>query len=101
MIIYNVTLNIEDSAHDSWLKWMQETHIPEVMRTGLFVNYSFAKLLSRQDDETGTTYVIQYQANTMADYERYQAEYAPALQAETRKHFEGKFVAFRTLMETV
>jgi hypothetical protein len=101
MIIYNVTLNIDDSAHDKWLSWMKETHIPEVMRTGMFVQYTFAKLLSRQDDETGTTYVIQYQAETMANYERYQAEFAPALQAETRKYFEGKFVAFRTLMETV
>lgn len=101
MIIYNVTLNIEDSAHDAWLKWMKETHIPDVMHTGLFVSHTFAKLLSRQEDETGTTYVIQYQAHTLADYERYQTEFAPALQAETRKLFDGKFVAFRTLMETV
>jgi hypothetical protein len=101
MIIYNVTINIEDNAHDVWLAWMKDTHIPQVMATGLFVDYSFSKLLDRQEDETGTTYVIQYLANTMADYETYQAECAPALQAETRKYFEGKFVAFRTLMERV
>lgn len=101
MIVYNVTLNIEDDAHDAWLKWMKETHIPMVMETGMFVEFSFAKLLSRQEDETGTTYVIQYLANSMADYEKYQAEFAPALQAETRKLFEGKFVAFRTLMERI
>lgn len=101
MIIYNVTLNIEDSAHDNWLTWMKETHIPDVMSTGLFTGYTFAKLLSKQEDETGTTYVIQYQAKSMAEYERYQSAFAPALQAETRKLFEGKFVAFRTLMETV
>ncbi len=101
MIIYNVTINIEDDAHDAWLSWMKETHIPQVMQTGMFVDYSFSKLLDRQDDETGTTYVIQYLANTMADYETYQAEYAPGLQAETRKYFDGKFVAFRTLIERV
>jgi hypothetical protein len=101
MIIYNVTLNIEDDAHDAWLKWMKETHIPMVMETGMFVEYTFSKLLSRQEDETGSTYVIQYMANTMDDYEKYQAEFAPALQAETRKYFDGKFVAFRTLMERV
>lgn len=99
MIIYNVTLNIEDDVHDAWLKWMKETHIPMVMETGMFVEYTFSKLLSRQEDETGSTYVIQYLANSMADYEKYQAEFAPALQAETRKLFDGKFVAFRTLME--
>lgn len=101
MIIYNVTINIEDDVHDVWLAWMKQTHIPQVMATGLFVDYSFSKLLDRQEDETGTTYVIQYMANNMADYETYQADYAPALQAETRNYFDGKFVAFRTLMERV
>ncbi|MES2779192.1 MAG: DUF4286 family protein [Bacteroidota bacterium] len=101
MIIYNVTINIEDDAHDAWVKWMKEIHIPMVMDTGMFVAFTFSKLLSRQEDETGSTYVIQYMANTMADYEKYQAEYAPAMQAETRKYFDGKFVAFRTLMESV
>ena len=99
MIIYNVTINIEDEVHDRWLAWMKETHIPQVMATGLFIEHSFSRLLDRQEDETGTTYVIQYVAINMEHYNRYQAEFAPALQAETRKHFEGKFVAFRTLME--
>jgi hypothetical protein len=101
MIVYNVTINIEDDVHDAWLKWMKEVHIPQVMEIGLFVEYTISKLLSRQEDEAGTTYVIQYLANTMADYERYQAEFAPAMQAETRKYFDGKFVAFRSLMERV
>jgi len=101
MIIYNVTINIEDDSHDAWIKWMKEIHIPDVMRTGMFADYSFSKLISRQDDETGTTYVIQYLAPTMEHYEKYAAEYAPALQQETHKMFGGKFVAFRTLMERV
>ncbi len=101
MIIYNVTINIEDDVHDTWLKWMLDTHIPEVMQTGLFITYSMAKLLSRQPDETGTTYVIQYEAKNMADYELYQANFAPALQAKTKALFEGKFVAFRSLMEKI
>ena len=101
MIIYNVTLNIEDDAHDAWLDWMKNVHIPDVMSTGLFLDFNFSKLLSRQDDETGTTYVIQYLSESMAHYEKYSAEFAPALQAETQKMFGGKFVAFRTLMEKV
>jgi hypothetical protein len=101
MIVYNVTLNIEDETHDAWLMWMKETHIPQVMATGMFVEYSFCRLLDRQEDETGTTYVIQYVAKTMAEYEKYQHDFAPALQAETRRLFDGKFVAFRTVMEKI
>lgn len=101
MIYYNVTINIEDDVHQAWLKWMIEVHLPEVMATGFFLSNGMSKLLSRQPDETGTTYVIQYLANSMADYETYRDEYAPALQAKTKALFDGKFVAFRTLMEKV
>ncbi|MBP9688841.1 MAG: DUF4286 family protein [Bacteroidia bacterium] len=101
MIIYNVTINIENDVCEKWLSWMQQTHIPEVMKTGYFTHFSFNKLLSRQEDETGETYVVQYTAPSMLHYEQYQALCAPALQAETKRLFEGKFVAFRTLMETV
>lgn len=80
---------------------MQETHIPQVMGTGMFQSHHFFELLTRQEDETGSTFVVQYFAPSMAAYERYQTEFAPALQAETRRLFEGKFNAFRTLMKKV
>ncbi len=101
MIIYNVTINVEDDVCETWVAWMKETHIPQVMATGFFTAFSFSKLLSRQEDETGTTFVIQYTAPSMQHYEDYQTNHAPALQAETKRLFEGKFVAFRTLMEKV
>ena len=101
MIIYNVTINVEDDVHEQWLSWIKQMHIPDVMRTGFFTEYKMAKLLTRQPDETGATYVIQYTAKSMTDYETYQRDCAPALQAETKKFFDGKFVAFRSLMEVV
>jgi hypothetical protein len=101
MIIYNVTINVEDDVREEWLEWMQEVHIPDVMSRGFFIDHSFSKLLDRQEDETGTTYVIQYLCESMEHYEKYRDEHAPQLQAETQKNFAGKFVAFRTLMEKV
>ena len=45
MVIYNVTVNIDDSAHDEWLIWIKE-HIPQVLATGKFersnTNQSFS-----------------------------------------------------------
>ena len=35
MIIYNLTINLEDSIHDDWLEWMKKNHMPDVMRTGI------------------------------------------------------------------
>ncbi|MEO8448027.1 MAG: DUF4286 family protein, partial [bacterium] len=28
MILYNVTVNVDDSVHDEWLEWMKTIHIP-------------------------------------------------------------------------
>jgi hypothetical protein len=101
MIIYNVTVNVDDAIAKEWVIWMRDIHIPEVIATGMFVSHTFSKLLSRQEDETGTTYVIQYMAPDMQHYERYQAEFASALQTDAKNKFGDRFVAFRTLMEQV
>ena len=101
MIVYNVTINVHDEACAEWVKWMKETHLPEVMATGMFEKYSMYKLLTRQEDEEGETYCIQYQCNSMENYERYNSEFAPALKEETNKKFAGKFYAFRTLMQSI
>ena len=39
MIIYNVTVSVEESIKKDWLTWMQDVHIPEVMATGIFQNH--------------------------------------------------------------
>jgi len=44
---------------------------------------------------------VQYTCADMATYERYRDEHAPRLQAETQKHYGGRFAAFRTLLEVL
>ena len=100
MIIYNVTVNISHDVHDEWLKWMKEVHIPDVMKTGIFTENRMLKLLG-DEDSGGTTYAIQYSCANMNDYERYKTDFAPALQKEVIDKYKDKFVAFRTLLETV
>ena len=99
MILYNVTVSIDDDIHDEWLSWMRSVHIPDVMKTGMFVENRFLKIHAYE--EGGKSYSIQYLARNMADYERYQDEFAPALQAEHTQRYRGKFAAFRTILEMV
>ncbi|HOZ40880.1 MAG TPA: DUF4286 family protein [Flavobacteriales bacterium] len=99
MIVYNVTVNIDADVQERWIEWMKEVHIPDVMATGLFLESRMLRVLA--DDEGGITYAIQYSAADMDHYERYRAEHAPRLQAEMMKHFDGKFAAFRTLLEVI
>ena len=101
MIIYNVTINIEEEIHADWIAWMKEVHIPEVMSTGHFIENKICKVISTQEDETGNTYAIQYTCNSINDLDEYQEKHAPKLQKKHMDRYEGKFVAFRTLLEVV
>ncbi len=101
MIVYNVTVNVDDQIHEEWVEWMRTVHIPEVLSTGLFTGHRFLRLLSRFEEETGTTYAVQYYMRTADDYEKYRNDHAPALQAKTVNKFAGGFMAFRTLLEEV
>lgn len=99
MIVYSVTINIDDNLETDWLEWMKNVHIPKVLETGLFIEHRIMKVLSRQDDETGQTYNIQYDCESMDKYEEYQQKHSQQLQKEHTERYSGKFFAFRTLLE--
>jgi hypothetical protein len=99
MVLYNVTVNIEDSVHDEWLKWMKEKHMRDVVQTGCFSSGTMFRLLVEED--SGTSYSIQYRAPNIEAVKRYMENFAPALQKEHAEKYDGKFVAFRTLLEEV
>lgn len=99
MFIYNVTVNIKDDAHNEWLRWMRETHIPDVMKTGCFIDSQLVKVLYVDDE--GHTYSTQYKFLEMPDIERYQKEFAPKLQAEHSVKFKDKYAAFRTILQVI
>jgi hypothetical protein len=100
MIIYNVTVNIDNSVAAEWLDWMKSTHIPEVMATGYFLNNQIARLL-HEEDNGGITYAVQYTCRNLEDLEEYQREHAPELQAKVSERYGDKFLAFRSLLEIV
>lgn len=99
MLLYNVTLILEDSAAAEWLQWMQEVHIPEVMATGMFVSNRMLKVLDSPNE--GVTYCTQYIADSLENYNTYQSVYAPALQEKLNEKFKNRFVVYRTLMEFI
>lgn len=99
MYIYNVTVSIDKELAEEWLNWMKTVHIPDVLNTGHFTDNKICKVLNVNDD--GETFSVQYSFNNMEDIEAYQKNHAPRLQAEHSKRYEGKYAAFRTLLEIV
>jgi hypothetical protein len=100
MLIYNVTIKVSPTIHESWLEWMKKEHIPEIMATGLFHDYRICRLLD-QDDSDGPTYAVQYFTDTLENYHTYLQEHASLLRQKSFDAFGDQFVAFRTVMQVV
>ena len=101
MILYNVTINVEQSVEPEWLKWMRTEHMLDVLNTGMFTTAKIFRLLNVEQSEGTTTYAVQYFAETRDHYDRYEQEFAVGLQQEAQQEFGTKTVSFRTLMEEV
>ena len=100
MIFYNVTINIHESVHNQWMKWMQEKHIQDVLATGKFSGARMVKVLV-EEDMGGTTYSIQYTSDSKETLQRYFDEDAPRLREEGLRLFGDKMLAFRTELELI
>jgi hypothetical protein len=101
MLIYHVTVKVNNAVQEDWVRWMVETHIPDVMCTNLFYEYRLSRLLGEDEDDEDTTYSVEYLCRSFEAYQMYQQMYAPALQQEHAVRYAGKFVAFRTLSHVV
>ena len=99
MIIYNVTVNIEDAAQEDWLYWMRNEHIPAMLATGKFTKALMTKVLVKEQ-MGGTSYSIQYTAVSRDHLNRYLNEDAENLRAAAAR-FTGKAVSFNTELEVV
>lgn len=99
-ILYNVTIQIEHSVHNEWLSWMDRVHMPAMLDTGYFEEYTLSRLMGN-DETTGFTYSIQYLAPSFSAYQEYQEKQALAMQQSHHEKFNGKYVVFRTLMKVI
>jgi hypothetical protein len=99
MILYNVTVSIDQSVHQEWLQWMRETHIPEVLATGCFLESRLSRI--QGEEEGGVTFSVMYLAPSQEKYDEYQQVFAPKLQADHTTRYIGKFAAFRTVLQVV
>lgn len=100
MILYNVTINVTPDIEEDFISWMKNTHIPEVLETGMFVDHRFYRLLHESEDGS-INYSIQFFTETMEKMMEYEQRHAPALRSKTRERYSDKAMSFRSLLETV
>lgn len=100
MLLYNVTVGIDKETEQEWISWVKTTHIPSVMKVGVFVDYKFYKVLTH-DDEGSSSYCIQYFTPSINQFQQYLDGFAKSLIDEHHLKFKDRHVVFQTLLEEV
>ncbi len=100
MIVYNISIKIDSTIEKEWVQWQKQEHIPEVMETGLFTEFKFYRLLDQIEGD-GVIYVVQYFSSSIDHYNKYINEFSESLRKKALAKWENKFIAFRTVMQTV
>ena len=99
MVIYNVTVSVDDSITSDWLHWMKIEHIPEVMACGFFTKAQINRVIAEGD--SNNTFAIAYTCQSMKDLHQYQIKFSAGLQEKYISRYGDKAVVFRTIMEVV
>ncbi|MBL0145339.1 MAG: DUF4286 family protein [Chitinophagaceae bacterium] len=100
MIVYNVTIKVSADIATSWLQWLKDEHIADVINTGCFTHATVLQLLE-VDDSEGPTYAVQYFAESKSLYNNYMEKFATQMRQKGFDKWGDKFIAFRSVMQVV
>lgn len=100
MIIYNMTLNVAIHAHDLWMKWLQEEHLPEIMATNTFYDVKIYQLIN-VDDIDGPTYSVQFYAKSMNEYNLYIQEFDTDLRSKFAQKWGNDIFTFISTLQSI
>ncbi|MEC4113199.1 DUF4286 family protein [Myroides pelagicus] len=95
MIIYNITINIHDTAHDTWMQWMENAYIPGILATGKFDKARMVKVLI-EEEMGGQTYSVQFETKDKAHLEQFYKEDFDKFENEAKKLFGEMMLTFKT-----
>lgn len=99
MLIYSVTVNLHQEIFEEWLSWMKNDHIPDVLATGCFTDHRISQVIQPAQEDGSFTVNIQYFCTNDEILEQYLTAFAPKLQKHHTDRFQGKFVAFRSILQ--
>ena len=101
MIIYSVTVVIKKDVEESWLEWMKEIHIKDVMKTGYFEDWEMQKQIIPELAANESTYITDYKTSSLDQYNEYLMKEAPRLQKDHIEKFSNKFRASRAIYQLI
>ncbi|SRR5258706_1367438 len=93
VIIYNISIKIGSTKEEEWVHWQKAEHIPDLIATGRFYDYRFYRLLEGHETD-GHTYIVQYFATSIDQYNAYFKEFSQALRQKAVDKWGNQFISF-------
>jgi hypothetical protein len=99
MILFNLTIILDEEIHNEWLHWMKTKQIQDVMNTGCFVSNRLLNVLDSPNE--GVTYCVQYISDSLENLNEFRQKHEQMIQANMPEQFNNKLVLFPTVMEFI
>jgi Domain of unknown function (DUF4286) len=93
MVLYEVTLQLDEVPASELIDYMTRDHIPAIWATGCFRHIRF-------DQASPTRFRTSYQAEGQADLDRYLRDYAAGFRAEFASRFSAGVAFTREVWTT-
>lgn len=100
MLIYNITYLVADRETETWLQWMKEKVIPEMLAADIFANPQIAKVLTNLD-EGGSSYSVQFHCDSAYELDKWQQTNVENLQEECSRMFGAEVLFFPTILKLI
>jgi len=81
---YEVSMHVDSSIAEEWVEWMRTEHIPDVMKTGVFLSCQFLRVIEPAI-EGNDSFRITYEAKNLSAIQEYRISLSPELR---KKHDE-------------
>ncbi|MDD4489758.1 MAG: DUF4286 family protein [Paludibacter sp.] len=100
MLIYNITFLVSDPVADQWLKWIHDTHIPDMVASGYFTEPQLAKVLNDQGQD-GTSYSVQYHVADRQELDAWRRKFGSTMKRNCASLFGEDVLLFTTVLELI
>lgn len=100
MLIYNTTYHVEEKSIKNFLIWIQESFIPEILKSGMLRSPRLMEVLSNKEDGS-TSFSLQWEVEDSKTLHAWYSQYGTRLNQQMIEVFKDDVVGFPTLLDVI
>lgn len=102
MILYNITLNIENDIVEPCLRYLKQSYIPQATRSRVMHSPKLHRVLPHDENETGTeSYAIQFNVKNVDTLNYWIEHEGVHISKQLLAIFGNKVIGFTTVLEEI